>query len=162
MGKSKVVDVAIRAANSMDCRSLLGRSDPLEKATPYYPWIEVFTQLFGMNKAEDIAARRDIIGKIISRAPDDIKNLAPLLNVLFDGLDLPETPETERLDQTQRLDALKNYLGRLLDLSAAAKMIVLEDAHCMDNFSWDLALHVVKNRPRLLLVIIFFVVDDPR
>ena len=84
-----------------------------------------------------------------------MQDQSPLLNCIFNGLDLPETAETEKMDQQVKLEALKVFLGRLLDLSATPKMIVLEDAHTMDNHSWELAFHITKNRPRLLLVCVY-------
>ena len=72
MGKTKIVEIALRTAEGFQLIGLLGHADPLEKTTPYFPWIDVFSQLIGLNRATTNEQRRDIVGKIMAKAPKDV------------------------------------------------------------------------------------------
>jgi tetratricopeptide (TPR) repeat protein len=109
-----------------------------EASTPYFPFRALFRTLFGVPDdatSDDVGARLRHV--VATRAPD----LAPWLPLLAIPLDieLPATEETAQLEDRFRRQRLHDVAFRLLkELLGDATLLVVEDAHWMDEASADL------------------------
>ena len=51
MGKTRLIEVAVRMASEFNLINLFGFCESLEKDTPFYPWGAVYAKLFGGSSA---------------------------------------------------------------------------------------------------------------
>jgi class 3 adenylate cyclase/tetratricopeptide (TPR) repeat protein len=153
MGKSRLIEATRDLAASLRIDVLLGAGDPMEQATPYYAWRDVFSQLLDLNALDTPAAQRRRVLDLLAN-DQDLLPLAPLLNTVL-PLDLPENPATAQLSARSRAEATRDLLLRLLQRAAdlAPTLVVLEDAHWLDSASWALALAASQRVRALLLVL---------
>ena len=181
IGKSRLVEDFIAAAQGQELGILFGNADAIKKYTPYYVWRQVFSQVFNLDLEDK--SHREIIQQTTSskrEASDqeqetgnkqnstnnhqkvldflaekpEVLDLAPLLNVLL-PLDFPETEITASLNGKERADKTHNFLVQVLQIAANKSpiILVLEDGHLLDSASWKLALQVCQQVQHLLLVI---------
>ncbi|HET7088363.1 MAG TPA: adenylate/guanylate cyclase domain-containing protein, partial [Anaerolineae bacterium] len=168
IGKSRLVDEALRRAQELGLACLLGAGDAIEKNTPYHAWRDIFVKLLGLHAETDPENRREQILDRLRHDPQ-VASLAPLLNVAL-PVDLPENETTASMTDQARGDAARDVLLRLLnDLPRSEgmpddrrpKVIVLEDAHWLDSASWALALLVSRRLERSLLIVTARPMSDP-
>jgi predicted ATPase/class 3 adenylate cyclase len=135
MGKSHLLTEALADARAAGTRCLSGAADTIERTVPYHAWRGAFASLFAINDgdAPDVRTKR-----VLSALPESLRSLAPLLNLIL-GLELPDSPETERLQGERRTQVTRRVL---LDLLAAAAseplLIAIDDGHWLDSASWAL------------------------
>ncbi|MEG4578097.1 tetratricopeptide repeat protein [Microcoleus sp. MON1_C5] len=181
IGKSRLVENFIAAAQGQELGILLGNADAIEKYTPYYVWRQVFSQVFNLDLEDksyleiqqrttssqrEASDREQETGKkqhsahnhqkvldFLTEKPE-ILELVPLLNVVV-PLDFPETELTASLSGKERAEKTHNFLVEVLQIASRKlpKLLVLEDAHWLDSASWTLAFQVSKQVQHLLLVI---------
>ncbi len=153
MGKSRLIEATRDLADSLGMAVLLGAGDPMELATPYYAWRDVFSQLFDLGTIDTpVAQRRRVLDLLANE--QDLLALAPLLNTVL-PLDLPESPATAQLSARSRAAATRDLLLRLLQraVDLSPTLVVLEDGHWLDSASWALALAASQRMRALLLLI---------
>src|SRR5581483_6544479 len=136
---------------------ILAAGDAVEQSAIYFPWREVFSQVFELDTLPDDAAvrRAQVMNWLESNADDpDLVRLAPLLNAVL-PLNLPENEQTAGMTGRVRADATRDLLARILrrTMRATPLVIVIEDAHWLDSASWALLERVAALDAPLLLVI---------
>ena len=159
IGKSRLVEEAIRLMRERGLVGLLGMGRSIEQQTPYRAWRDIFTSYFDLEDVDELAERqRRVQWRIRDVAPDLAERL-PLLNDVL-KLELPENELTASLDTQLRHESLVSLLLALLRAWAAERPLVLmlEDAHWLDTLSWDLTAQVARAltiaRVPLLLVVV--------
>ncbi len=153
VGKSRLVEELEHMAGDMV--SIKTSCEPYESSTPYYPFRTLLRRLLGLTAetAEDydIAVLRD---RVERSAP----TLAPWMPLLGDALDLevPETPESAQLEEQFRRPRLAVAMVELLGaLAGGPALLVVEDAHWMDEASADIVRYLagaVRSLPWLVCV----------
>jgi class 3 adenylate cyclase/predicted ATPase len=156
MGKSRLMNDFAERARSGPAPVLRGYANPLERATPYFAWREIFSQLLGVHSIhdEDDQRRHTALRVRACAGPKWNDQLALLNPVLRAGF--PETEATSRLTDPERSKLTKELLVRLLATipdRISPKVILLEDGHWLDTASWELALLAARRVKPLLLVL---------
>ncbi|HEU4324359.1 MAG TPA: tetratricopeptide repeat protein [Roseiflexaceae bacterium] len=152
MGKSRLLEQLRGLAADLRLTTFTGAGEAAERATPYYIWRGVFSQLFDLNVLSALESRRRHMLNLLEDE-EDVRPLAPLLNSVL-PLELPENEITARLSGQARAAATHALLLRLLQDSAerSPKLVILEDLHWCDSASWALTLEVARQIRPLLLV----------
>jgi tetratricopeptide (TPR) repeat protein len=152
MGKSRLIAATCDLAASLRIDVLLGAGDPMEQATPYYAWRDIFSQLLDLSALDTPPAQRRRVLDLLAN-DQGMLGLAPLLNAVL-PLDLPENTATAQLSARARAEATRDLLLRLLQRAAdlAPMLVVLEDGHWLDSASWSLA-QAASQRVRGLLLL---------
>jgi class 3 adenylate cyclase len=166
IGKSKLVEDFIAISRGRGVDILFGDADAIEKATPYYVWRKVFSQLFDLDLEDKsnlatqqptsdrpLANNQQKIVDYLAEKPE-LLDLVPLLNIVL-PLDFPETEITASLSGKERADKTHQFLTEILQICGqqSPKLLVLEDAHWLDSASWTFALQVSQQVQPLLLLI---------
>lgn len=148
IGKSVVVVRALANAQSRAVRSLVGFADDIEQSTSYFPWRDVFIEVFALAHLGPSDASERVKLELGHDAP-----LAPLLNSLF-SLRMAETPETMRLSAVARAETTRRILLEQLarHVAKTPTLLVLEDLHWFDSGSWSLLSLVAEAGLPILLV----------
>jgi predicted ATPase/class 3 adenylate cyclase len=135
MGKSRLLMEALVEARAAGTQCLSGTADPIERAAPYHAWRSVFASLLGAEDAADPGARAE---RVLGALPELLRPLAPLLNLIL-GIEIPDSPETKRLQGERRTQVTRRVLLDLLTGAAnRALMIAIDDGHWLDSASWAL------------------------
>ncbi len=137
IGKSRLVRELLAA--TPDLRVLRAECEQYEASTPYYALREPARQVLGLAAGSPAAEAERRLRDVVAAVDPDLVAWLPLLGILL-GLDLAPTPETSALDQRFLREALADVALRFLvaTLDAAATVLVVEDAHFMDEASADL------------------------
>ena len=137
-----------RTRNPGQVRSLVGFSDDIEQSTSYFPWRNVFIEVFAIAGLGPSDAGERVKVELGHDAP-----LAPLLNSLF-SLRMAETPETMRLSAVARAETTRRILLERLarHVAKTPTLLVLEDLHWFDSGSWSLLNGVAEAGLPILLV----------
>lgn len=153
IGKSALAAEFHAMAAETGLRVFTGAGDSLERASGYRVWRSVFAGVLDFPPDADAAERTELVGLLVEGQPE-IAALAPLLNPAL-GVHLPENDITREMAGRSRAEATTEVLiGFLQRATAAAPLVVvLEDAHWADSPSLALALEVLRQVPRLLLVL---------
>jgi tetratricopeptide (TPR) repeat protein len=153
IGKSRLTDELTRQA--LGFTQLLGRCDQYSTASPYSVFRELLRPLAGITPELDAAEAGSRLAPWVEAVMPDLAPLLPLLAIPF-GADVPSTPETEQIDpqfRRARLNELiDTFLTRVLMMPT---LIVIEDAHWIDDASRELILHLTRAaaaRPWLVCV----------
>lgn len=154
VGKSRLVTELRSLAHAQRIQVLSGKSDFLDRATPYHSWREVLSRIFQVDNFTKTRSRSlTILAKLAS--DPELSRLAPLLNAVL-PLDIPENEDTEAMSGEARAENSRWLLLQLLRLHVAKKpaVVVLEDAHWMDSASWALALLAAQQIDNLMIVVV--------
>ncbi len=144
LGKTRIVQEVI--ARSPDFRILQARCEEYEASTPYFPMRAILRGLLEI----DAAADTDVVGvalrDAVERIDPSLGPWIPLLGIPL-GLDIPATSETRALDQRFLPERLAEVVSQLVRacLGGAPVMVVIEDAHHLDEASRDLLGRLVDN-----------------
>jgi predicted ATPase/class 3 adenylate cyclase len=150
MGKSRLLAEAVSLAATRGIRCVGGAGDAIEHARPYHAWRGVFAELLEVDDRAPAAAREQQVLGALGPARE---GLGPLLNVVL-GLDLPDTPRTEPLQNERRVEATRELLLALLaDAAADPIMVGIDDAHWLDSASWTLLRELVRRGLPVLTVL---------
>lgn len=141
IGKSRLVQEVI--TRSPDFRPFQARCEEYEASTPYYPIRAILREVLEVDPGDDsdvVAAR---LRAVVERVDPTLRPWVPLLAIPL-GMDLPATPETRALDQRFLRERLAEVVSQLLGatLDGAATMLLIEDAHYLDEASRDLLLRL--------------------
>lgn len=161
IGKSMLTAAAASLAEAAGCRCLVGAAEPLGSSSAYYPWREIYRQLFGLDREATAAEGDDIRLSIESTLGVDAP-LAPLLEPLL-GVVLTDTPDSALLIGEARAERLRRLLtDRLVAESVRRPVcVVLEDMHWCDSGSWLLLERLVEAQAAILFVLSSRPLDSP-
>lgn len=145
IGKSRLVDAVCASASELTV--LRAMSEEYEASTAYFALRGMLRDLLGIDRAEAGAEEaRRLEERVASLAPRLLPWL-PLLAIPL-GLDLPPTPETERLGEKFRKTQLEHVTSEFLgEILQAPTLLVFEDTHWMDEASLDLIRALVRDLP---------------
>lgn len=154
LGKTRLLDEVV--ARSPDFRVLRSSCEEYEGSTPYFPIRAIMRAVLGLDPAADTPEVIDRLTDAVGRLDERLVAWIPLLGILL-GLDLPETPETAALDQRFLRDRLTEVALEFLggSLAGSPTMVVVEDAHHMDEATGDLLTHLSRaaaDRRQVLIV----------
>ena len=143
IGKSRLV--AELESESDDLVRLSVRCELYRSSTPYAPVRRLLEGLLEIDEGtEDVQALERLTTIVASSTPELLPWL-PLLGIPLD-LEATATPETKALDERFRRERLEEVVGELLHaLLPAPTLIVIEDAHWMDEASGDLLRHLTTS-----------------
>ncbi len=160
VGKSRLLEELVTTARQKapgmyglggDCLSYASQ-------TPYLPWIDLLTGLFGLRpgEAETIEDRVRRIEQRLVAADPELGNWAPLMGQLL-GLPVPDNELTASLDAQLRKQRTFDITLNLLRHQASQTplfLMVFEDVHWIDTISLELLNYVARNITdhRILLV----------
>ncbi|HXW33599.1 MAG TPA: adenylate/guanylate cyclase domain-containing protein, partial [Acidimicrobiales bacterium] len=153
IGKSRLVEELQR---SLPATCLSVACEPYETTTPYYPFRALLRELVGITPGMEDEEAADKIRAALGEVSDALVGSAPLVGAAVD-VRMPETEETALLEERFRprrlADVTTQLLGGLLD---APTLLVIEDAHWMDEASSDLVrslAFVSAERPWAIVVV---------
>ncbi len=139
-GKSRLVSALRQIAS--DRMQLTAVCERYDSSTPYHEVRRLLRSLLDLPSQggdEEVAAR--FLDELARRAPG-LLPWAPLIAGAI-GVTVPETPESEDLEEEFRRPRLASVVIELLaELLPDAGMFVIEDAHNMDEASADLFGHL--------------------
>jgi len=165
VGKSHLAAAVVARAQGRGLRVALGASQSTTQGTAYTPWRQVFRTLLVLPEdsrsnddpavgfARQIAALEASVG---DTHPDWVPRL-PLLSDLL-GLPIPDNATTTGLDPELRQGALFALIGEMIHTWAQAQplLLLIEDAHWMDEASLDLARTLGRTIARYPIVLALF------
>jgi predicted ATPase/class 3 adenylate cyclase len=137
LGKSRLIHEALSARPEV--RVLRAACEEYEASTPYYALRAPVRMLLGLDESSPASAAEQRLRDAVASIDDGLLPWVPLLGILL-GLDLPPTPETSRLDERFLAATLADVTLRFLaaSLDGAPAVLVVEDAHFLDEASADL------------------------
>ena len=143
VGRSRLVAELIERCG--DVVVLHARCEEYEASTPYYALRPPMRAALGLDLHADSREVETQLRVVIGRVDPTLEPWMPLLGILF-GLDLPPTPETARLDERFLRETLAEVAMRFLVsmLAGTPTVLVVEDAHHMDEASADLLRRLSK------------------
>jgi class 3 adenylate cyclase/tetratricopeptide (TPR) repeat protein len=136
IGKSRLLEEA--ASRAGDMLRWHASCEAYSASTPFAVWRELLREAMGIawGDAAEVAGRR-LRGLVAERAPE-LAPWLPLLAVPADA-EVDPTPEVDALDDAFRRTKLHEAIGALIDvLIDRPALVVIEDAHHMDEASTDL------------------------
>lgn len=141
IGKTRLVQEVI--ARSQDFRAFQARCEEYEASTPYYPMRAVLRALLEIDPRADSDEVAAGLRAMVERLDASLVPWIPLLGIPL-GLDLPATLETGALDQRFLPERLGEVVSQLVRATrdGAPTMVVVEDAHFLDEASRDLLLRL--------------------
>ena len=152
IGKSRLVTEM--ASEGSDLLLLSITCELYRSSTPYAPFRRLLEDLLGIDEGTDDARALERLTIVASDAPELLPWL-PLLGIPLD-LEATATPETKALDERFRRGRLEEVVWDLLRaLLPGPTLIVIEDAHWMDEASGDLLRHLttsLRDMPWLICV----------
>lgn len=154
IGKTRLVDELLEHARILNVRTLIGRSQSIEKSIPHYAWRAVFNQYFDLeNKSQPPAELYAQLLNSVQESPELVE-LLPLLNGIL-PLDLPENEITMQMRgqvRAHNIHAVLIYLLQRLTRHGPL-LLVFDDAQWLDSASWSLLRLVSRTLPTTLIVV---------
>ena len=150
MGRSRFIDAFLAAVDS--AQVLRSELRIYQSATPYFAVRGVLREALGLEGLDTGPATDRLASVVAERAP----SVEPWLSLIGLALDLDIAPskETALLGDEFRRPRLEEAVDELLSQVLTEPVIILiEDAHWMDDASRDLLLHLAKavqSRPWLI------------
>jgi predicted ATPase len=136
IGKSRLVAEALAGAD--DVPVLVVPCEQYESATPYFPFRRLLRAALGVPYDADAAELAAVLAQRVEEEAPHLVRWLPLIGIPLDLALLP-TRETEELDEQFRKARLEDVVTELLGLLVAdPSVLVVEDAHVMDDSSTDL------------------------
>ncbi|MFN8187706.1 MAG: adenylate/guanylate cyclase domain-containing protein [Gaiellales bacterium] len=152
IGKSRLVEELRREAGEIEL--VVAACEQYESSTPYHPFRGAMRSLLGLRADERPARVEQRLRRRVEELAPELAPWLPLLGPLLD-VELPATPEVDRLEDRFRRAKLEEATGELLArLLSDTTLLVFEDVHWMDEASAALLLHLagsVGRRPWLLI-----------
>ncbi|WP_409454113.1 adenylate/guanylate cyclase domain-containing protein [Jatrophihabitans sp.] len=152
IGKSRLIE---ELTDRFDARTLWADGDIYGRATPYQPMQRLLRRTLGLPVDVDPASVASALRDLVAGTAPDLTPWLPLIGIAA-GVDLPTTPEVERLDPDLRRGRLEaatsDLLGRLL---RDPVVFIVNDVHFMDESTLGLVRRLVADavdRPWLLVL----------
>lgn len=153
IGKSRLTEELKR--QSLGFTQLIARCDQYSSASQYSAFRELLRTLAGITPDLDATAAGAHLAPWIEAVMPDLAPLLPLLAIPF-GADVPSSPEADQIDPQFRrerlIELVETFLTRVLMMPT---LIVIEDAHWIDDASRELIRHLTRApapRPWLICV----------
>jgi class 3 adenylate cyclase/tetratricopeptide (TPR) repeat protein len=153
IGKSRLVDEL--KTRALGFTQLVGRCDAYTSTSPYAVFQSLLRPLVGITPEMDAVEAGALLTPWIAAVMPDLAPMLPLLALPL-GATVAPTPEFEQIEPQFRRarlhEAAAAFLGRILLMPT---VIVIEDAHWIDDASRDLVVHLTRTpelRPWLLCV----------
>jgi class 3 adenylate cyclase/tetratricopeptide (TPR) repeat protein len=145
IGKSRLVQELRAHAADLDVVS--GRGGTYESTTAYFPFRSLLRQALASRfRAGDATDPAPLLDRLAAVAPD-LAPWLPLLGIPLD-LPLPDTTETRELDEQFRKAKLEDVtIAALRLLLPGPTVLILENAHLMDDASADLLRRLEDETP---------------
>jgi len=139
MGKSRLVNAAIRRAAALGLTTLAGECEPQGGRMAYLPWRPIWNGLFRLPPGGSDDARRAALAEALAAAAPAMAPLAPLLATVLD-LPIEDNDATRTMPAPARKELLEEMLTGALRARAqeGPLCIVLDDLHWADALSRDL------------------------
>jgi class 3 adenylate cyclase/tetratricopeptide (TPR) repeat protein len=153
IGKSRIV--AELLAGAEDASVVTAPCEQYESSTAYFPFRRLLRDVLGVQAD---AGAAEVAGRLVDRVSASAPHLVPWLPLLGIPMDvqLPPTRETAELDEQFRKARLEEVVTELLGwMLPTPTVLVIEDAHVMDDASADLLQCLadqLESRPLLVLV----------
>ncbi len=153
IGKSRVVTEML--AGVEDLAVVTAPCEQYESATAYFPFRRLLRDVLGLEAG---AAPDEVATRLMDRVAADAPGLVPWLPLLGLPMDveMASTREIDELDDQFRKTRLEDVVTELLgSLLKEPTMLVIEDAHAIDESSADLLQRLaadVRDRPWLIVV----------
>ncbi len=153
LGKSRLVEEALRQSKAMNVNVLIGLSEAIEQNTPYHVWKNIVATIFEVESQIDISEQRQQFEKAVHENKSE-EERAPLLNGLL-PFNLPENDYTKNITGEARASAMHDLILDRLEIMAGKTptVLVIEDVHWLDSGSWAL-LNLAAQRVKPLLILI--------
>jgi class 3 adenylate cyclase/tetratricopeptide (TPR) repeat protein len=153
IGKSRLVEELL--ADVDDVPVVSAPCEEYESSTAYFPFRRLLRDVLGVPAGADAAeVARRLVDRVSVNAPHLVPWL-PLLGVPMD-LKLAPTQATDELDEQFRKGRLEDVVSEFLSwVLPTSTVLVVEDAHVMDDASADLFGRLaadLEHRPWLVLV----------
>ena len=153
IGKSKLV-AAMTGLNHSLARFTF-EAGRYSLATPYFALRRGLRRAMGMTSETPDDEVETVLRTIVEQTAPELEPWLPLLGIPL-GLQLPDTPETARLDPANRQSSLHNAVVTLMhQLLSEPTLITIEDSHWLDAASCELLrslLTDMERRPWAVLV----------
>ncbi|MGJ8670090.1 MAG: AAA family ATPase [Oceanococcus sp.] len=151
IGKSRLLEELLHLASSFEVGVALGAAEPASQNTSFFAWRSLLMELAGMPEG-DWPGLASWIQLSLQDEPK-LQRFSGLLNQIG-PLRLPEDPDLQRLSPEARYDYLQRLLVALTRhcLQARRLLLIIEDAHWLDEESWAVLLALADSEPRLMLV----------
>jgi class 3 adenylate cyclase/tetratricopeptide (TPR) repeat protein len=153
IGKSRLVEELKRMA--VGFTQLVTHCDQYATSVPYFPFRKLLRPLAGITEAESADEAGARLKPWVEAVMPDFAPWLPLLAAPFDA-EVPPTPESEEIGASFRRERLfetvEQFLHRVLMMPT---LLVVEDAHWLDDASRELLRHLVGSaqpRPWLLTI----------
>ena len=139
MGKSRLVNAAIRRAADEGFTTFAGECQPHGAGIPYLPWQPIWNGIFALPADGSDDDRREALLGVLGAATPEAAPLAPLLGSVLD-VPIEDNDATRGMPAPVRKQLLEQVLtGSLLARAGmGAVCVVLEDLHWVDSLSRDL------------------------
>ena len=159
IGKSVLLQHVVREAEAAGHRALTGAADAVERNTPYYPWREVYRQLFALEPDGDETAQRARVRELLVPVAG-AEERVPLLDAVL-SLGFADNEVTAAMAGADRGRATRELLADvLLALGGPLPVVVLDDLHWFDSASLELLGAIRERVPRALVVAATRTTDD--
>lgn len=164
IGKSSLTGTFAAQATAQGVRVLSGVCQSINQGIAYTPWRQLLRTMFGLEEIPPLNPDPAIINAQIAHIEQTLRDTnpdwllrLPLLGDLL-ALPVPENPTTASLEPRLRQEALFSLVIDLLRSEAhrTPLLLLLEDAHWMDEASTDLVeavSRVVEHEPLFMLLV---------
>ncbi|MHB8641539.1 MAG: tetratricopeptide repeat protein [Gaiellaceae bacterium] len=143
IGKSRLVEELKRLA--IGFTQLVGRCDQYSSSTPYHVFRSLLRPLAGITDEQSPEDAGVHLSTWVQAVFPDLAPWLPLLAIPL-GAEVPPTPESDEIDpslrRTKLHEVVDQFLTRLLMMPT---LLVLEDAHWMDDASRELIRHAAAS-----------------
>jgi len=171
LGKSRLL-TELRAANSGNGHPrevagrpqastvlwVMGRSLSYETSTPYAPFVDLFSEIFGLSRGDPQEARYEQVkARAEAMLPGQGSHLAPFLASLLGILPIGEDLEKVRyLEPPQLRERIFRAVQQFFEGLASRRPVVLvfDDLHWVDHTSLELLGHLMPLTERCTLMLI--------
>ncbi len=152
LGKSRLIEEAIRQSSAMNIKMLIGLSEAIEQNTPYHVWKNIAATIFEIEAQTEPSEQRLQFEKAIQENQSEAER-APLLNGIL-PFNLPENDFSKNITGEARASAMHDLILDRLEKIAERNptVLIIEDAHWQDSGSWAL-LHLAAQRVKPLLIL---------
>jgi tetratricopeptide (TPR) repeat protein len=159
VGKSRLVREIVGLPHWLPTVSF--EAGKYSRDTPYFALQRAMRRLVEAPPDGDAGEVEKALRRCVDWMAPHLVPWLPLIGVSV-GLDLPATPETARVDPAHRRAALQNAVIELLDvLLPGPSLIVIQDAHWLDDGSSELARQLIGRVGRRPWAVIITRRDTP-
>ena len=158
VGKTRLLAAFRAEAEESGMRVLISAADRVERNVPYHAWRAIYSALFQIEAESSPELRRETVARQLGA---ELTDRACLLNAVL-PLGFVESEAIAALSGQQRAAAAREMLVEILRRTTAQAPlgVVIEDAHWLDDASWDLAYDIAASNEHVFLAISMRPLDD--